>query len=302
MTNANEFIRNIPNILIVDDVSTNLKILGAILKNEGYKVRPVPNGILALQVAEKEKPDLILLDIMMPDIDGYEVCRRLKESPKLRDVPVIFISALSEPDDIVKALNSGGVDYITKPFRADEVKARVAMHLKLFQQSKEIEELKAAKYQLFGNKLEIKAALQIQKPIHEVFEAIVDPKIMSNYFISESSGRMEKGKTLEWRFPELDLIFPVRVGTIENDRFISYYWNDADGTETLVEITLSVKNKSTFVSITEKARPLDEEGINWLRRNTEGWANFLACLKAYLEFGINLRKGAFDLSQFPEQD
>ncbi|NWJ50205.1 MAG: hybrid sensor histidine kinase/response regulator [Bacteroidetes bacterium] len=140
----------IPNILIVDDVSTNLKILGAILKDSGYKVRPVPHGMLALQAAEREKPDLILLDIMMPDIDGYEVCRRLKENSKLCDVPIIFISALSDPDDIVRALNAGGVDYITKPFRAEEVKARVATHLKLYKQSEELQELNATKDKFFS--------------------------------------------------------------------------------------------------------------------------------------------------------
>src|ERR1035437_6045005 len=150
MTNNDGLTPIIPNILIVDDVSTNLKILGAILKNSGYKVRPVPHGILALQATEREKPDLILLDIMMPDMDGYEVCRRLKENPKFCDVPIIFISALSEPDDIVRALNTGGVDYITKPFRAEEVKARVATHLKLYKQSKELKELNATKDKFFS--------------------------------------------------------------------------------------------------------------------------------------------------------
>jgi len=128
------------NILIVDDVAVNLKILGFILKKEGYKVRPVPNGTLALQAAEKEKPDLILLDIMMPDMDGFEVCRRLKDDQKLADVPVIFISALNDTNDIVNALKSGGVDFITKPFRAEEVIARVKTHLKLYQQSRTLQE------------------------------------------------------------------------------------------------------------------------------------------------------------------
>lgn len=157
MKSNDELILNVPNILIVDDVSANLKVLGDMLKGEGYKVRPVPNGMLALQVASKEKPDLILLDIMMPDMDGYEVCRRLKENPKLSDIPVIFISALNDTQDIVKALKSGGVDFITKPFQAEEVKARVHTHLKLHQQSKklleqskELLELNATKDKFFS--------------------------------------------------------------------------------------------------------------------------------------------------------
>jgi two-component system sensor histidine kinase/response regulator len=150
MNNDNLSEHYIPNILIVDDVPANLKVLGGILKDKGYKIRPVLNGQLALQVAEKEKPDLILLDIMMPGMDGYEVCRRLKEMPHLNDVPVIFISALNDTNDIVKALTSGGVDFITKPFQAEEVKARVATHLKIRRQSEELKELNASKDKFFS--------------------------------------------------------------------------------------------------------------------------------------------------------
>jgi len=142
--------------------------------------------------------------------------------------------------------------------------------------------------------LEVKAAIQISKPVGEVFEAIVDPVKMSNYFISESSGRMEEGKKLVWRFPEFDMNVPVRVGKIEKNKYISFYW-DSDGIELLSEMALTTKaNNSTLVSVTEKSRENDEAGIKWLVGNTEGWANFLACLKAWLEYGINLRKGAFD--------
>ena len=88
--------------------------------------------------------------------------------------------------------------------------------------------------------------------------------------------------------------FPIRVGKIEKDRYISYYWT-VDGKELLVEMTLTPKDgKATVVTITEKGMENEEAGINWLMGNTEGWANFLSCLKAYLEYGINLRKGAFD--------
>jgi uncharacterized protein YndB with AHSA1/START domain len=152
-----------------------------------------------------------------------------------------------------------------------------------------------------NQKLEIKVGLKMARPEHEVFEAIVDPDRMSNYFISKSTGRMEEGATLIWKFPEFDMEFPVRVDKIKKDKYISYYWNDIeDGTETYVEITLKpMDDNTTFVSITEKGRDNNEKGIKWLKGNTEGWANFLACLKAYLEYGINLRKNAFDISQMP---
>ena len=142
--------QKIPDILVVDDIPLNLVILSEILKSEGYKVRPVPDGMLALQAAEREKPDLILLDIMMPDMDGYEVCRRLKENQNLRDIPVIFISALNDTNNIVKGLAAGSVDYITKPFQTEEVKARVATHLKIYRHSKELIELNATKDKFFS--------------------------------------------------------------------------------------------------------------------------------------------------------
>jgi len=144
--------------------------------------------------------------------------------------------------------------------------------------------------------LEIKARLQILKPVEEVFEAIVDPAKMSNYFISKSSGRMEEGETLNWWFPEFDESFPVRIGKIEKNKYVSYYWSSPDQSkELLVEMNLeSRENNSTLVIVTEKNMENNDAGIKWLKGNTEGWANFLACLKAYLEYGINLRKGAFD--------
>lgn len=97
-----------------------------------------------------------------------------------------------------------------------------------------------------------------------------------------------------WRFPEFDMEFPVRIGKLEKNKYISFYW-DMDGLELYVEMTLTKREgNATLVTITEKGRENDEAGIKWLKGNTEGWANFLACLKAYLEYGINLRKGAFD--------
>lgn len=117
---------------------------------------------------------------------------------------------------------------------------------------------------------------------------------MSHYFIAESSGRMEEEKTVEWKFPEFDMKFPVRIGKLKVNEYVSFYWNDTDGSESLVEIALLPTGDFTHLIVTEGTKSAGEAGIAWLGRNTEGWANFLACLKAYLEYGINLRKGAFD--------
>ena len=193
--------QNFPNILIVDDLPANLKLLGEILKSEGYKIRQVSNGELALQVAEKEKPGLILLDIMMPGIDGYEVCRRLKENEKLKEIPVIFISALNESHDIVRALLAGGVDYITKPFKAEEVKARVSTHVKLYQQSKELQELNATKDKFFSI---------IAHDLRSPFVGLLglsqimaeDAKTMTSETVEELSGMLYKSATTLFRLLE----------------------------------------------------------------------------------------------------
>ena len=146
-----------------------------------------------------------------------------------------------------------------------------------------------------NNMLEIKVKLQLQKPVNDVFEAIVNPDIMSNYFISKSTGRMEEGKTLTWHFPEFEQGFPVRVGKIEKDKYISYYWGSEEGKELFVEMKLAaVDHHATLVTITEKSMENNEAGIKWLSGNSFGWANFLDCLKAWLQYGINLRKGSFD--------
>ncbi len=119
------------NILVVDDTPANLRLLVDILSEHGYKVRPVPNGKLALSAACGLPPDLILLDIMMPEMDGYEVCAQLKADEVTRDIPVIFISAINDVLDKVKAFGVGGVDYITKPFQVEEVLVRVKTHLEM---------------------------------------------------------------------------------------------------------------------------------------------------------------------------
>src|SRR5919199_2345480 len=113
-------------VLIVDDTPANLRLLLNLLKENGYKVRPVTSGNLALEAARTSPPDLILLDILMPELDGYTVCQQLKADPETSEIPVIFITALSEGLDKAKAFQVGGADYITKPFQVEEVLARVA--------------------------------------------------------------------------------------------------------------------------------------------------------------------------------
>lgn len=126
-------------ILIVDDIPENLKLLGKILTGKNYHISIADSGKKALQVIEKKKPDLILLDIMMPDMNGFELCEKLKKTKKTKDIPIIFISALDDTKNKVKAFELGGVDYITKPFIKQVVLARIKTHLNMSKAQKKID-------------------------------------------------------------------------------------------------------------------------------------------------------------------
>ncbi len=129
----------VQSVMVIDDTPANLGVLEALLSARGYEVLTFPRGEIALKAALNNVPDLILLDIMMPGMDGFEVCRRLKAEKTLCDVPVIFISALDDAENKVKAFANGGVDYVCKPFQSEEVLARVATHLSLSRMQKDLE-------------------------------------------------------------------------------------------------------------------------------------------------------------------
>lgn len=119
------------SVLIVDDNQENLKVISNYLLKKEYKIALATDGESAFRILESNKIDLILLDIMMPGMDGFEVCTKLKEKKETMDIPVIFLSARSETDDIVKGFQTGGVDYVTKPFNKEELYARVNTHIQL---------------------------------------------------------------------------------------------------------------------------------------------------------------------------
>jgi len=144
-------------ILIVDDVEENLQVVGSILGENMIAISLAKNGAQAIKIAQKKLPDLILLDINMPDMDGYETCEILKNDERTKDIPVIFLSAFTEKDDIIKGFEYGGVDYITKPFNKDELLSRVFTHMelqhvknKISEQNKKLLELNATKDKFFS--------------------------------------------------------------------------------------------------------------------------------------------------------
>jgi phosphoserine phosphatase RsbU/P len=177
-------------ILIVDDAPANLQVLAGMLKDRGYKARPVPSGKLALLAARRDPPDLILLDINMPEMNGYEVCEHLKADDQLKGIPVIFISALTEPLDKVKAFAIGGVDYLTKPFQMEELHARVETHLKLRRLQIEVEEY-SRRLELAHERL--KLDLQLAREVQHGFLPRRLPEVPDYEFFAHYESAYEVG-------------------------------------------------------------------------------------------------------------
>ncbi len=179
-----------PGILVVDDSPTNLQVLSGMLKDRGYKARPVPGGKLALEAARRDPPDLILLDINMPEMNGYEVCEHLKADVQLKGIPVIFISALTELLDKVKAFAVGGVDYLTKPFQMEELHARVETHLKLRRLQIELEEY-SRQLELARDRL--KRDLELAREVQQGFLPLQLPQIAGYEFFAFYESALEVG-------------------------------------------------------------------------------------------------------------
>ena len=135
-----ESLSSTPKILIVDDNPINLKVLSDALRDQGWTTLVATDGESAIEQVDYALPDLILLDVMMPRIDGFETCRHLKANPRTQRLPIIFMTALSDPVDKVKGLELGAVDYITKPFQHEEVLARIKLHLNLFYLNNRLEQ------------------------------------------------------------------------------------------------------------------------------------------------------------------
>src|SRR5438105_10835989 len=150
-------------ILVVDDVSKNLQVVGTMLRNQGYDVMPATSGRQALERVALEVPDLILLDLMMPEMDGLEVCRRLKAEPLTEQIPIIFLTASNEMEHLVKGFEVGAVDYVTKPFNPPELLARVRTHLELKHARQRLREMNDEKNEFMGI-----AAHDLRSPLNAI--------------------------------------------------------------------------------------------------------------------------------------
>ena len=220
------------NILVVDDITANLNLLSELLSSAGYKVRPALSGKLAIQSAQSTPPDLILLDILMPEMDGYEVCEKLKASPKTQDVPVIFVSALHEVFDKVRAFSVGGVDYISKPFQADEVLARIETQLRISQLAK----------QLLEQNTQLAAEVEERKRTEEKLSAALETVAQSQANLAAAQrmahvGNWEysvDGEKITWS-EEVFHIFGVELG----------------------------KSEPTYAEVLDRIHPLDRPMFEW---------------------------------------
>lgn len=193
-------------VLIVDDVSKNIQLVANFLKQAGYEINYALSGKTAIQHIKKEQFDLILLDIMMPEMDGFEVCEKLKSDPKTHDLPIIFLTAKTDIESITKAFNVGGVDYITKPFNKAELLIRVKTHLELQEQRKNLKELNATKDKFFSIIAhDLKSPLNQLLGLSELLQKDIeknDGKEATNLVnlinVSAKSGRLLLENLLEW--------------------------------------------------------------------------------------------------------
>lgn len=230
------------NILLVDDTPNNIRLLSAMLIDQGYEVRRVINGQMALKTAQANPPDLILLDIKMPDMNGYEVCQHLKAAIATKDIPVIFISALDEVLDKVKAFAVGGVDYITKPFSEEEVFARVE------------------------NVLTVR---RLQRQLQEQNEYL-DREMQRRHQLEEQLQKQEKAYQFLWNSPILG-IFRTRIDGLileANQRFSEILGYDSS--EAIGQITLSQHyidpDYQKYLLAELQATPQDFSGKTQFRR------------------------------------
>ena len=193
------------DILIVDDETANLKLLEELLSREGYTVRPADLPQLAINAALAQPPALILLDVIMPEMDGFEVCKRLKQDERTRDIPVIFISALQDVQSRVHGLEAGGVDFISKPFQEEEILPRVRTHIELRNMQLNLEEMVVRRSAALA-KSETKYRGLVENALVGVFTTTIDGRFtfvndaMVRMFDFDSTEQMlSKGSLERWR-------------------------------------------------------------------------------------------------------
>lgn len=253
-----------PRILIVDDVEANRLILKDIILEMEYMPILTENGVQALKFMERCRPQLIILDVAMPKMDGFEFCKIVKGNPGTRDIPIIFISAFDEPEDVVKGFNLGGEDYITKPFIREVVKARVSLHLKLYENSVDMIRLNRQLHASINE--QIKMLQEEKKKVLYVFTRIAreiscyDEKHMER--LSYNSKLVAEAMQLS-----------VEFGQYISDTFIE--------TIALAAPLCDIGNMSIPLEILQKTNPLTEEELAIMKTHTVRGAQILKDVQSF---------------------
>ncbi|MCG8365062.1 MAG: PAS domain-containing protein [Pseudanabaenales cyanobacterium] len=256
------------SILVVDDAPTNLKLLAKTLTLEGYEVCTASSGQLALQTIQATQPDLILLDIKMPVLDGYEICERLKADEKTSGIPIIFLSAVNNPMDKVKGFSVGGVDYITKPFQRQEVIARVENQLRICRLQQQLEAQNAQLKQEICERKRIEDELRASETeLRGLFSAMTDVVMLldaQGRFLKIPSTNLENlhkpaeellGNTLHEMLP-----------AVHADRFLSYIWQALTTQQTThCEYSLPIAAQETWFDA--RISPISSNEVVWVARN-----------------------------------
>lgn len=258
------------NILIVDDLIENLHFLTNILTEQGYKVRSVTNGKMALRTARNNPPDVILLDIKMPDIDGYQVCSILKTEEETSDIPIIFLSALNEVFDKVKAFQVGGVDYITKPFQSEEVIARIQTQLTIQHQKhqlrQEIEQHQQTAEILYQSRALLASLLNSSRDGIAAMQAVRD---------------MVTGEIEDFRYLLVNPVFAKLLGKKRED------FTSKSGQKKLLN-RLAPGLFEKFVQVVETGEPIEQK-FCWETDAQKQWYDLIA-VKLGDGFSITVRE------------
>ena len=247
-------------ILIIDDTPENLRVLSSALIQQGYEVRNAINGPLALSRAQAIKPDLILLDVMMPGMDGYEVCGRLKENPQTRDIPVIFVSAVDQEVNKVKAFGVGGVDYITKPFQIEEVLARIGHQLNIWNLQRRLEDQNMRLQQEIQDRkiMDERYRSLFENTIDGIFQTALDGHlIVANPALANILG-YENAQTL---IAELDNVSHLYAEPRRRNEFMQQMkqWGEVTNFESQVK-----RRDGSLIWVSETARVVRDPSGAWL--------------------------------------
>lgn len=249
-------------VLIVDDVETNRMILEEIIKDMGYRPILAENGVEALKLFYEFHPSLVLTDISMPDMDGYELCRIINGDPESRDIPVIFISAFDDPKDIVKGFSIGGRDYITKPFIPEVVQSRVGVHIHLYQANREISENNRRLHASVNAQLR-----QMETEKKSVLYALANLAAQNSYYEKDYIDRLRYNCRILAQSMQFSPLFEAQI----SDTYID--------TIELAAPLCDVGNIGIPKDILQKREKLTEEELTLVRSHTDVGAKLLGDLQ-----------------------